>query len=234
MTHRRAIPWAQLFIEGVAIVVSILLAFWIDAWWDDRQALKQERELLLSLETEFTDLRERLDYWAGMNREGISLMERALSDAVSDMSENELDRAFAFAIRVNVLDQGGPLEGIINSGRLEQISDREIRARLAKWPDWLEDIHTNDLSFRDYSMREIMPYLARHGLPSRLCEPYAISCGPDTPAPASYLELVADPEFRAHLVSRHLLMGVAAVDHEQARDEADVILDLIAARVAEL
>ena len=43
---------------------------------------------------------------------------------------------------VNVLDHGGALDALLSLRRLELIRDREIRARLAKWPDWLEDIHT--------------------------------------------------------------------------------------------
>ncbi len=29
----RQIPWLRVFAEGVVIVVSVLLAFGIDAWW---------------------------------------------------------------------------------------------------------------------------------------------------------------------------------------------------------
>ena len=43
MEVRREIPWTTLFIEGVAIVVSILLAFAIDAWWDQRKGRAEER-----------------------------------------------------------------------------------------------------------------------------------------------------------------------------------------------
>lgn len=38
---RPPIMWSRLFIEGVVIVVSILLAFAIDAWWDERQEAKE-------------------------------------------------------------------------------------------------------------------------------------------------------------------------------------------------
>ena len=34
------IQWKKLVTEGIVIVVSILLAFAIDAWWEDRQELK--------------------------------------------------------------------------------------------------------------------------------------------------------------------------------------------------
>jgi hypothetical protein len=33
----RQIPWLRVFVEGVVIVGSILLAFGIDAWWEERQ-----------------------------------------------------------------------------------------------------------------------------------------------------------------------------------------------------
>ena len=33
----RPIPWLRVFAEGAVIVVSILLAFGIDAWWEGRQ-----------------------------------------------------------------------------------------------------------------------------------------------------------------------------------------------------
>lgn len=34
MKQSRSIPWPRIFAEGTIIVASILLAFWIDAWWD--------------------------------------------------------------------------------------------------------------------------------------------------------------------------------------------------------
>ena len=36
MSDTREIPWKRLVVEGAAIVASILLAFAIDAWWQDR------------------------------------------------------------------------------------------------------------------------------------------------------------------------------------------------------
>ena len=43
------IPWLRVFVEGVVIVGSILLAFGIQAWWDERQERREETELLLGL-----------------------------------------------------------------------------------------------------------------------------------------------------------------------------------------
>ena len=52
--------WRELprwLIELAVIVVSILLAFGIDAWWEERQDRREEAEILAGLEREFTDYR---------------------------------------------------------------------------------------------------------------------------------------------------------------------------------
>jgi hypothetical protein len=40
----RQIPWPRIFAAGVAIVVSILLAFGIQGWWEGRQEQREEQE----------------------------------------------------------------------------------------------------------------------------------------------------------------------------------------------
>jgi TRAP-type C4-dicarboxylate transport system permease small subunit len=33
----KQIPWMRVFVEGLVIVFSILMAFWGDAWWDRKR-----------------------------------------------------------------------------------------------------------------------------------------------------------------------------------------------------
>jgi hypothetical protein len=129
MTESPSIPWGRLTAEATAIVISILLAFSIDAWWDDRKDIAEERELLLGLEVEFVDLRARLDKWAERNRSAALLLERYLSDSVTEMDLKSVEWVFVSAYIANVLDQGGALDALLASGRLERIRDRDIRAR---------------------------------------------------------------------------------------------------------
>jgi hypothetical protein len=233
MTESQAIPWKRLSAEAAAIVISILLAFWIDAWWDERNDYLEEREILIGLEVEFVDLRERLDYWAGMNRTGVQLIEQFLSESVAEMDLESMQLLFVYASLVNVLDQGGAIDALLASGRLERISDRDIRARLVKWPDWLEDIHTNDLSVRGYAWGEIIPFLAARGIPRRACSLEDLACYEPGPVPPSFLSLAEDSEFRALLITRRLMMLFSIDDHENARSEADAILTLIRVRLGE-
>ena len=165
----------------------------------------------------------------------MQFIEQFLSDSVTDMDLRSIESTFTYVSLVNVLDQGGALDALLASGRLERISDRRIRVQLVKWPDWLEDIHTNDLSSRSYVMSEIVPYLAKHGFPQVICPApeHFFICSESGSIPPEYLQLAEDTEFRALLVMRRAWMLSAALDHESARNEADDILILLRARLNE-
>ncbi|MEZ5490899.1 MAG: hypothetical protein R3F50_11345 [Gammaproteobacteria bacterium] len=49
------IPWNRFAVEAFVIVSSILLAFSIDAWWDNRSRLNTERDYLTALVTEYDE-----------------------------------------------------------------------------------------------------------------------------------------------------------------------------------
>ena len=234
MPDSRDLQWKRIVAEGVAIVASILLAFWIDAWWDDRQIRVEEREILVGLDAEFIDLKDRLDQWAIFNREGMALIEDFLSDSVAEMDQKSVELLFMYAWLANVLDMGGALDALLASGRLERISDRTIRVRLAKWPDWLEDIHTNDLSIRQFAWSSFIPFLSKRGFPRTMCPEGELICSEPGPIPVEYILLAGDTEFRALLIQRRTMMWFSAQDHEHASKEAGEILALIRARLQEL
>lgn len=60
MYPRENTPWAQFGFESVLIIVSILVAFSIDAWWDNRRAAHQKEELVSALVLDFETTRSML------------------------------------------------------------------------------------------------------------------------------------------------------------------------------
>ena len=60
-TKGTARRWGFLLVEAVLVVLSILLAFAIDAWWDGRQADLQRIELLNAVRADFASTEESLD-----------------------------------------------------------------------------------------------------------------------------------------------------------------------------
>ena len=61
MTDTNNFQWKRTTAEGVAIVVSILLAFWIDTWWEDRKEGRLEAAYLLELQEDFEQNKSRLE-----------------------------------------------------------------------------------------------------------------------------------------------------------------------------
>ena len=105
---------------------------------------------------------------------------------------------------------------------------------MAKWPDWLEDMHTNDLSIRDYAIREIIPFMTRHGIPNVVCPTGEYWCLHPGPIQPVYLELASDPEWRAMLIMRRITMWAIARNQENAISESDELLAMIRIRLSEI
>ena len=52
---KQEIPWNRFAVEAFVIVSSILLAFSIDAWWDNRKELAEEKIALFDLRNELNE-----------------------------------------------------------------------------------------------------------------------------------------------------------------------------------
>ena len=53
-SSNRTIPWLRVLVEGVVIVVSILLAFGVQAWWEGQQERRDEVESLQLISRDLT------------------------------------------------------------------------------------------------------------------------------------------------------------------------------------
>ena len=49
MNSVRENPWFRILAKGLTVVISVLLAFWIQAWWEGHQEQGYERVVLQSL-----------------------------------------------------------------------------------------------------------------------------------------------------------------------------------------
>ena len=61
MNQPQEIPWKRILVEATAIVASILLAFAIDAWWQDRAERFVELQYLEAMREDLVHSLELLD-----------------------------------------------------------------------------------------------------------------------------------------------------------------------------
>ena len=214
--------------EIILVVIGILIALQVNNWNQNHNDKQKEIEILLGVKQDLKNLIERLELWANYNKTGEELTRKVLSFDRTNANKKTMDSLFTSLIYVNVFDKGGGfLETLINDGKFELIRDESIRKQLSRWPDMLEDIHTNDLSVRGFVWHEMIPFLSEFGIPEFYCENSQIYCFKDEPISDAYLNLLDNKQFKALFRNRKTGFEAIANDHEQKANEAKKTLNLI-------
>lgn len=136
-------PVRRWLIEGLVIVASILIAFALDAWWDDHERGVREREALVALADELRGAAIELDSVMAFNEGRVEAATYFLSLEPEDAERVPVD-SVAFALGAAggglTFDPSlGATEAIIATG-LDVVSNVELRARIAAWPGVLREI----------------------------------------------------------------------------------------------
>jgi len=184
--------WGMLFTEMVLIVASILLAFALDSWWQDRKDAQEEARLLQDLHEEFTRNRETLQYYRDFNTRGTEQLLVLSAAANAGRWETRAmgpDEAMSGLLIPPTSDLGtGVLSTLITSGSLDLLRDPGLRKKLAAWNGVYGELQDDELISRQYVFDTVVPFLVDEGLP--LSGPFALA----GLAPTSVRAIDSDPE----------------------------------------
>ena len=168
MANRISLSWTRILAEGSAIVVSILLAFGIQALWEERLERIAEAELLGRLHAEFSTNLARIDERAFY--ETVLLRGEELFRQIKEASQNGNETIMAsestlrwFAYAPTYEADTPVLDGLINGGRLEIIEDHNVQSVLATWERELRDYTAFAERARRYVDNSLLPALYRRG-----------------------------------------------------------------------
>ena len=137
MTNTDNIQWKRTAAEAVAIVASILLAFWIDTSWEDRKEARLEVVYLLELQEDFEQNKSRLEKEVAditeTTRSMIVLQEQSALDSPS-MSVSELNENFSQIINMTTFYPiNRAYANMTGSGDLKLIRSRPLKNALAEY-----------------------------------------------------------------------------------------------------
>ena len=216
MANTNNIQWKRISAEGAAIVVSILLAFSIEAWWENYQDRSEEQGILLGLKSEF--------------EQNLGLIETEISyrNAVIDSILKIFDASVARnSIQPEVLDEligdvtwwwnikysRGAIDGLLQSGGLPIIENEELRRVLASMPSRYDFTTAAELNDQYTTNNVVIPFLNTHSSLSQIANTMATGrpgtgIGPTPPVyPVSerqnHTDLLRDQEFLGILVQEH-------------------------------
>ena len=230
-------PRLRIAVESLAIVLSILLAFAIDAGWEERQDRREEAEILRALSVEFEGYRDRFSQRAGFYEEVADEIVWLLDEATFVPSEIEqLDEAFLALVGAPTFDIGsGVHHELVASGRVSLISDEALRRFVSNWEGLLAETTDNEHVVRQFATSATVPFLAsRHAPVGRISrvakrDDWQLSVMSEGETLTAYRELVGDPEFRALASWRYEWALGSAGDFARAAAAADSALVLVRA-----
>ena len=165
----RSIHWRRVLIEGVVIVGSILLAFAIDAWWDERQERSLTDRRIEALLSEFEQARAEIESeirGVRSSYEGSTAVLAMFRAPRSERSAEELAAQVIKSFNVGVFTVQHPvLTMMITSGELLEAEDDELLALIAVWQDQIEHLRMDSQDLESNRNQMIFGRAVEVGIP---------------------------------------------------------------------
>lgn len=238
MTETRKTPWKRLAIEASTIVVSILLAFAIDAWWEERRERQAEVVLLERLRTDFQEIHAALAVVEAEHRAAseacLFFMNMAVGDALPSTPEVDRRVALVFLVSRTFNPGSGAFAAFSGGDSSRLIRNQSLAYKILAWPGLVEELQEEEGNLQKGVAERWTPYLA-----SRVAlGPYVAALGKpvqDMPArlalPADRQPLTVDAEFLNLVLDRFKWQQVALRDIEPVRVALEDILRLLDAEL---
>lgn len=231
--------WRGRALEGLVIVASILLAFAIDAGWQERQERKSERVLLERLQADFVELKSALEVvreehsWA--EQSCLALLELSVGDSVPMTAEYDGGIGLVF-IAARTFNPGiGAVGSLLAGEGARLIQNKQLSDLLMAWPGLVEELQEEEQNLQKGVAERWTPYLMSRGS----IGPYVAVFGPDNfglptavAAPEDRTPLVVDEAFLNNVLDRYKWQTVTLRDLVPVATAIDEILALIDAELS--
>ena len=153
--------------ELLLIVMGILLALYVDNWNDHRLENKREQFYLTELRAEFEASRIKLENLIEANRQTYykaSEIANVMIQGGEGLSELEFSGLLfhSFSDEITYNPNNSVLQELLNSGRLEYLSNPALRGHLTTWSSRLEQIRQQEQNLRE-QRAEVMELALKEG-----------------------------------------------------------------------
>lgn len=217
METPRSTASRRFLIEGTVIVFSILLAFWIDAWWEESQEREREVMLLRALLDDVQTMRQGFDTQRSYNEAILDATETLLHAGASRstrLSPNDVDRLLGNVVWYNTYTfwESASMDLLVSSGDLADLSDLNLVQLLLSLHNRIESAQRRYRLDEAFYRDRLIPFLGAHAnLPQILA---AIDHAPGVPQwsydfpdidfadTTDHTDLLSDDEFLGLLAAK--------------------------------
>jgi hypothetical protein len=145
--------------DVLMIVTGILIAFFLDAWWNDQIEQRELRETMRAVYSDFSSTRAELDLVMDSNVAYIDGVTTLISLGLEDLQS--LDAAQKSKL-TGLLPTGGitfdpvlgSVDALISSGQLNKVRNIDIRNQIASWTALMDEIGEDQTILIDMYMAQ--------------------------------------------------------------------------------
>lgn len=238
MDQTRGILNRHVIVEGIVIVLSILLAFGIDAMWAQHQDRLEEQEVLASLESDFAANLVSVDRIIEVYELSAGRIERLISlspEEIRALSQKEVSEIMLSTANPWTFDPvRGTVDTLVYGGRLAILENPELRKSLVTFLNMVADSH-EDMAYLQQGAQDLWLAEIEHGGP--WSDPVTeIGHAGDIPVPAfvpkataeDLLRVRSDPELMGLSKRFHINAAYYIMELQLMRSQIEKILELIA------
>lgn len=170
MAETRKIPLKRISAEIAAIIISILLAFSIDAWWDSRRDIERESMLLVTLKHDFEQNRELLKEALASNQESLATVQE-FSNVIanSETAPQNFDLLYAQSFRVQFFEPvSATYDALFSGGDFALIRSDELRQAMVEWRRSVASNNRAEGYLTEQFMDDVYAYATKTGSLSKL------------------------------------------------------------------
>lgn len=240
MTETPSIGWKRFAIEAPVIVISILLAFAIDAWWEERGDRKAEIVLLERLRADYVEIRSALRLVEEEHREAsdacVFLMGMGVGETLPATAEVDRMVALVFLASRTFNPGSGAVASMQSSEGARLVRNQLLADKLLAWSGLVEELQEEEANLQKGVAERWSPYIATRAN----FGPYVATLGDlmqvipgHISTPPKRKPLVVDEEFINHVLDRFKWQQIALRDIEPVQNAVEDILALIEAELNE-
>jgi len=229
----QAVPWKRLFAEGTAIVLSILVAFAIDAGWENLRERDEEQEILAGIQGDMVKNLAELDTIVRSLEDSHTAYARFMDATPGELGSLSDSAAVALLTPIAIVGTfnayQGALTSALSSGKLHLLRDVRLREELGAWLGRVDDsAEEGPLVFA--AADRVQDAMVRQGALIAFAGAIGflqVDSPPELSAALSALR--TDDEFINAALKRGIIATIYLRELLELRDNAVVILDLIEA-----
>jgi hypothetical protein len=240
MAETQKIPWKRLAVEAVAIVGSILLAFAIDAWWQDREDGQTEQLLLKRLKADFVQVQQDIRFIEAEHIETsdacVALMNMPPGEPLPQTPDVDHMVAMIFLTSRTFNPGTGAVAAFLSSEGAKLVHNQPLVDLLLAWSGVVDELQEEDSYLQKGIAERWIPYLkSQVGIGPYLAtyDGLNFQIPGQVSSPEMRKPLIVDQEFLNNVLDRYKSQQIALRDTKPVIAAVDQILELLDIEITE-